>query len=158
MWCSSHDMWYRCPYIDIPPVWDKIHPAIQMNMPKWRNWQTRYVQGVVSLRSWGFKSLLRHTKTRRCGSFLMDGTRVQLGRRRSVPSLQMDLMEIAKNLHSIRENWFIEAKTGLGWYNCTIKIRFLHLMRHEVSPTFVSFYASFAWKRRRFAGFSPQKD
>ena len=28
--------------------------------PQWRNWQTRYVQGVVSLRSCGFKSLLRH--------------------------------------------------------------------------------------------------
>ena len=28
--------------------------------PKWRNWQTRYVQGVVGISSCGFKSLLRH--------------------------------------------------------------------------------------------------
>lgn len=33
-------------------------------MPQWRNWQTRYVQGVVSNSSWGFKSLLRHQKER----------------------------------------------------------------------------------------------
>ena len=30
--------------------------------PKWRNWQTRYVQGVVGLRPSGFKSLLRHLR------------------------------------------------------------------------------------------------
>ena len=29
-------------------------------MPQWRNWQTRYVQGVVGISPWGFKSLLRH--------------------------------------------------------------------------------------------------
>ncbi len=29
-------------------------------MPKWWNWQTRYVQGVVSLSSCGFKSRFRH--------------------------------------------------------------------------------------------------
>ncbi len=29
-------------------------------MPKWRNWQTRYVQGVVRVTSCGFKSHLRH--------------------------------------------------------------------------------------------------
>ena len=29
-------------------------------MPKWRNWQTRYVQGVVGVCLWGFKSPLRH--------------------------------------------------------------------------------------------------
>ena len=28
--------------------------------PKWRNWQTRYVQGVVRVTSCGFKSHLRH--------------------------------------------------------------------------------------------------
>ena len=44
--------------VDKTTLWDKIHSA--KRMPKWRNWQTRYVQGVVSLRSWGFKSLLRH--------------------------------------------------------------------------------------------------
>ncbi len=30
-------------------------------MPKWRNWQTRYVQVVVRATSCGFKSRLRHT-------------------------------------------------------------------------------------------------
>ena len=29
-------------------------------MPTWRNWQTRYVQGVVPARECGFKSLRRH--------------------------------------------------------------------------------------------------
>ena len=29
-------------------------------MPKWRNWHTRYVQGVVRISSWGFDSPLRH--------------------------------------------------------------------------------------------------
>ncbi len=28
--------------------------------PQWRNRQTRYVQDVVGISSWGFKSLLRH--------------------------------------------------------------------------------------------------
>lgn len=28
--------------------------------PKWRNWQTRYVQGVVGATPWEFKSPLRH--------------------------------------------------------------------------------------------------
>jgi len=28
--------------------------------PKWRNRQTRYVQGVVGIRPWEFKSPLRH--------------------------------------------------------------------------------------------------
>ena len=30
-------------------------------LPKWRNWQTRCVQGAVSNCSWGFKSPLRHS-------------------------------------------------------------------------------------------------
>jgi hypothetical protein len=30
-------------------------------MPKWRNWQTRYVQGVVGFGPCGFKSHLRHS-------------------------------------------------------------------------------------------------
>ena len=29
-------------------------------MPKWRNWQTRYIQGVVPVREWRFESSLRH--------------------------------------------------------------------------------------------------
>jgi hypothetical protein len=32
--------------------------------PKWRNWQTRYVQGVVGATSWEFKSPLRHHHSR----------------------------------------------------------------------------------------------
>ena len=28
--------------------------------PKWRNWQTRYIQGVVPVRAWRFESSLRH--------------------------------------------------------------------------------------------------
>ncbi len=28
--------------------------------PKWRNWQTRYVQGVVGESPWEFESPLRH--------------------------------------------------------------------------------------------------
>ncbi len=36
---------------------DKIH----LREPKWRNWQTRYVQGVVRVPSCGFKSHLRHS-------------------------------------------------------------------------------------------------
>lgn len=31
-------------------------------LPQWRNWQTRYVQGVVGNSPWGFKSLLRHRR------------------------------------------------------------------------------------------------
>ncbi len=34
--------------------------TLAVNMPQWRNWQTRYVQGVVGAGPWGFKSLLRH--------------------------------------------------------------------------------------------------
>src|SRR5262245_61066444 len=33
--------------------------------PKWRNWQTRYVQGVVGATSWEFKSPLRHHRSRK---------------------------------------------------------------------------------------------
>jgi hypothetical protein len=29
-------------------------------LPKWRNWQTRYIQGVVPVREWRFESSLRH--------------------------------------------------------------------------------------------------
>ena len=35
---------------------------IQMQAPKWRNWQTRYVQGVVGISPWEFKSPLRHPR------------------------------------------------------------------------------------------------
>ena len=54
--------------VDKTTVWDKIQPA--RYEPKWRNWQTRYVQGVVGLRSWGFKSLLRHTRPVKAGLFI----------------------------------------------------------------------------------------
>ncbi len=30
------------------------------HVPKWRNWQTRYIQGVVPVRAWRFESSLRH--------------------------------------------------------------------------------------------------
>src|SRR5579863_4552710 len=33
-------------------------PAVPV--PKWRNWQTRYIQGVVPVRVWRFESSLRH--------------------------------------------------------------------------------------------------
>ena len=33
-------------------------------MPKWRNWQTRYVQGVVGESPWEFESALRHHASR----------------------------------------------------------------------------------------------
>ncbi len=33
--------------------------------PKWRNWQTRYVQGVVLARECGFDSHLRHKQKAR---------------------------------------------------------------------------------------------
>jgi hypothetical protein len=36
------------------------HPCGPSSGPKWRNWQTRYVQGVVGTRPWEFKSPLRH--------------------------------------------------------------------------------------------------
>lgn len=32
-----------------------------MSLPQWRNRKTRYVQGVVGVGPWGFKSLLRHS-------------------------------------------------------------------------------------------------
>ena len=31
-----------------------------LSAPKWRNWQTRYIQGVVPVRAWRFESSLRH--------------------------------------------------------------------------------------------------
>ncbi|CCF82344.1 hypothetical protein NITHO_1020024 [Nitrolancea hollandica Lb] len=34
--------------------------------PKWRNRQTRYVQGVVGIRPWEFKSPLRHHRPEAC--------------------------------------------------------------------------------------------
>ena len=33
-----------------------------MTVPKWRNWQTRYVQGVVGESPWEFESPLRHQR------------------------------------------------------------------------------------------------
>ncbi len=45
------------PKVDNFVLCDKIH----LRKPKWRNWQTRYVQGVVRVPSCGFKSHLRHS-------------------------------------------------------------------------------------------------
>src|SRR5574341_1820956 len=43
----------------------------RVSLPKWRNWQTRYVQGVVRVPSCGFKSHLRHyDQARREAGFL----------------------------------------------------------------------------------------
>ena len=42
---------------------------LRPELPKWRNWQTRYVQGVVGERSCGFKSHLRHKNLLLTGSF-----------------------------------------------------------------------------------------
>ena len=36
-----------------------------VDVPKWRNWQTRYIQGVVPVREWRFESSLRHQKSGR---------------------------------------------------------------------------------------------
>jgi hypothetical protein len=36
--------------------------TLSLAQPKWRNWQTRYVQGVVGVLPWGFESPLRHPK------------------------------------------------------------------------------------------------
>jgi hypothetical protein len=36
---------------------------VKLDGPKWRNWQTRMVQGHVPARVWGFKSPLRHHKS-----------------------------------------------------------------------------------------------
>ncbi len=35
-----------------------------VSVPKWRNWQTRYIQGVVPVREWRFESSLRHQSSR----------------------------------------------------------------------------------------------
>jgi hypothetical protein len=32
---------------------------------EWRNWQTRQLEGLVSARTWGFKSPLRHQRSAR---------------------------------------------------------------------------------------------
>ncbi len=45
------------------PRIDKLPPAyilLLSQLPKWRNWQTRYVQGVVLFGECGFDSHLRH--------------------------------------------------------------------------------------------------
>ena len=39
----------------------------ELPMPKWRNWQTRYIQGVVPVREWRFESSLRHQSSRDSG-------------------------------------------------------------------------------------------
>src|SRR5690606_19995914 len=57
--------------VDKNQIQDKIRTATPESMPKWRNWQTRYVQGVVGARPCGFKSHLRHSSDpkRRFGVF-----------------------------------------------------------------------------------------
>ena len=60
------------PWLTKPIFGIKYTPPYEM--PKWRNWQTRYVQGVVRVPSCGFKSHLRHQNaperdSLKCGSF-----------------------------------------------------------------------------------------
>ncbi len=38
-------------------------------VPKWRNWQTRQIQGLVWATTWGFKSPLRHQQTQGLAGF-----------------------------------------------------------------------------------------
>src|SRR5436305_2198163 len=38
----------------------RFRQAKRLCVPKWRNWQTRYIQGVVPVREWRFESSLRH--------------------------------------------------------------------------------------------------
>ena len=47
-----------------PQVGSRLRQA--HNGPMWRNWQTRYVQGVVGIRPWEFKSPLRHHRPEAC--------------------------------------------------------------------------------------------
>src|SRR5579885_1560263 len=54
-------------------------------MPKWRNWQTRNVQGVVSARAWGFKSPLRHQGRHSAAFFTGKGRIAGLVRRFAKP-------------------------------------------------------------------------
>ena len=39
---------------------DWIAITLEVPVPKWRNWQTRYIQGVVPSGEWRFESSLRH--------------------------------------------------------------------------------------------------
>jgi hypothetical protein len=41
------------------------------SLPKWRNWQTRYIQGVVPVRAWRFESSLRHQLFQTSGLWLV---------------------------------------------------------------------------------------
>ena len=50
-----------CPVGILPPAVDPS--VVRRRMPKWRNRQTRYVQGVVPVRAWEFKSPLRHQRS-----------------------------------------------------------------------------------------------
>ena len=43
-----------------PTVGSSRERRLPGHLPKWRNWQTRYVQGVVGEPPWEFKSPLRH--------------------------------------------------------------------------------------------------
>lgn len=55
-----------CTTRSIPPGFVRRRPAslyLAEPAPKWRNWQTRYVQGVVGVLPSGFESLLRHRGT-----------------------------------------------------------------------------------------------
>ncbi len=81
--CDGRQMWRdysiiilarlaRNLYVDKMMVPGKMQPC----MPEWRNWQTRYVQGVVAVKPSGFNSQLRHQEnpgTLRPGFFVARG-------------------------------------------------------------------------------------
>ncbi len=45
---------------------ESAYNTARNELPKWRNWQTRYVQGVVPLLECGFDSHLRHNEKQDC--------------------------------------------------------------------------------------------
>ena len=45
-----------------PEVGSSLLRRVELPKPKWRNRQTRYVQGVVGVTPWEFKSPLRHRR------------------------------------------------------------------------------------------------
>ena len=59
------------PTVDKPSFKGKI-----LAMPKWRNWQTRYVQGVVGFGPCGFDSHLRHKNNPERGCFYIGQEKV----------------------------------------------------------------------------------
>ncbi len=55
-WQDESCPWFEA-YFYVQPVGGV---RFRSHRPKWRNWQTRYIQGVVPVRAWRFESSLRH--------------------------------------------------------------------------------------------------